>query len=85
MTLSKILIYTYSLSTNINLYYWKINIYIGNTALLLAAQKGHLDILKHLITQGSSLQEKTLQGKNIIQSFNTIKVGLYLVMGIRYL
>ena len=42
------------------------NIYLGFTALHIAALKGHLHILQYMISEGSSLQERNNQGKNNI-------------------
>ena len=53
---------------NIILFHYIDNIYLGSTALLQAAQEGHLEVLKHLLNQGSSVQERTNKGKNDILS-----------------
>ena len=50
------------------LFHYIDNIYLGSTALLQAAQEGHLEVLKHLLNQGSSVQERTNKGKNDILS-----------------
>ena len=53
---------------NIILFHYIDDIYLGSTALLQAAQEGHLEVLKHLLNQGSSVQERTNKGKNDILS-----------------
>ena len=40
------------------------NIYLGYTALLTSANSGHLEVLKYLMSKGSSLQEKNNDGRN---------------------
>ena len=47
------------------------NIFLGYTALLLSAHGGHLEIMKFLINQGSSVQEKDNNGKANIESILT--------------
>ena len=38
-------------------------LYSGNTAFILAAGQGHLNILEFLLTKGSSVDEKNNDGK----------------------
>ena len=51
----------------VNIIHDCINIYLGFTALIFAADAGFLDVLKHLLSQGSSVEEKTYEGRINIQ------------------
>ena len=51
----------------VNIIHDCINIYLGFTALILAADAGFLVVVKHLLRQGSSVQEKTNEGRINIQ------------------
>ena len=40
------------------------NNYLGETVLYRAAVNGHLNVVTYLLANGSSVQEKTINGKN---------------------
>ena len=47
------------------MFYSMIFIWLGYTALHGAADLGHLEVLKCLLVNGSSVQDKNYNGKNI--------------------
>ena len=53
---------------------YNFNNYLGYTALIIAALKGHLNVVTYLLANGSSVQETNNKGKNGFYWLSTLKI-----------